>query len=83
MRCRQAVAAKACGWQRRAAQESASKSLKRGESSLALLVPAEGKNNRLAAKECTAANDRRANPRRAYAQMLASNEEAGPFLARG
>ena len=54
-----------------------------GEFPLALVLPAEGKNNSLAAKECTAANDRRANPRRAYAEMLASNEEAGPFLARG
>ena len=45
-------------------------------------VPVRGKDRRLAAKERAAANDRSADHRCVYAEMLAARDEAGPFLAR-
>ena len=64
------------------AMESASSSRRRGESPSTLAVPARGKDRRLTAKEHAAANDRSADHRCVYAEMLAARDEAGPFLAR-
>ena len=62
--------------------ESARRLLRRGESHSTFAVPARRKDRRLAAKEGAAANDRSADHRCVYAEMLAARDEAGPFLAR-
>ena len=62
--------------------KSANKSPRRGEFPSTFAVPARGKDRRLAAKERPAANDRSADQRCVYAEILAAREKAGPFLAR-